>query len=96
MAGTGRRPVAGHPFVPVAHPPPISPQPNVAGLWGDADDFLSRWGRRDQHHSIGVMPLVGHNDAGAKCDGEDAQTSVTEYVGAHAGNLLFLDPRVQE
>lgn len=37
------------------------------------------------------MPLVWHNNAGAECHDERAQTGVTEYVGAHVGNLLFLD-----
>lgn len=82
--------------MPVAYPPPISSKPYVTRLGSHADDFFTRWWRRDHHHSIGVMPLVGHNDAGAKYAGEHAQTSVTEYVGAHAGNLFFLDRRVQE
>jgi hypothetical protein len=46
--------------------------------------------------SIGVMPLIGHDDAGAKCHGEYAQRSVTKNVGMHVGNLLFLDRGAQE
>jgi hypothetical protein len=80
-----------HPFMPIAHPSPISSQPHVAGLGSDTDDFLARRRRRDHDHAIGVMSLIGHDDAGAKRHGECAERNVTKYVGTHVGNLLFLD-----
>ena len=85
-----------HPFVPIAHPSPISSQPHVAGLRSNTHDFLTRRRRRDHDHAIGVMPLIGHDDTGAKCHGEYAQRSVTKNVGMHIGNLLFLDRGAQE
>jgi hypothetical protein len=88
--------MARHPFVPIAHPFPISPQPHVAGLRSNTHDFLTRRRRGDQDHAIGVMPLIGHDDAGAKYHGECAERSVTKNMGTHVANLLFLDPSVQE
>ena len=85
-----------NPFVPIAHPSPIASQPHVARLRRNAHHFLTRRRRRDHDHAIRVMPLIGHDDARAKCHGERAQRSATKNVGTHAGNLLFLDPRVQE
>ena len=85
-----------HPFVPIAHPSPISSQPDVAGLRRNTHDFLTRRRRRDHDHAIGVMPLIGHDDTGAKRHGECAQRNVSKSVGTHVGNLLFLDRRDQE
>ena len=67
VSGTGRRPVARDPFMPIANPVPIAAQPNISRRRCDTDDLNARHRRRDHHHPIGIVPLIGNDHAPSEC-----------------------------
>jgi hypothetical protein len=60
--------------VPTADPIPISAQPDISRRRRFSNDLHARRRRRHHHHAIGVVTLIGNDDARCKPD--------TEHEGA--------------
>jgi hypothetical protein len=84
--------MARDPFVAFAGPVPISAEPNVSRRRRHADDFLSRRRRRHHYDAIGIMSLVGYDDAPGKSDAQaqtGGQARVEPSVSFHEVNHVL-------
>jgi hypothetical protein len=54
----------------IADPTPVTADPDVTGNGSYADDLLARRRRSDHHDAPRVVPLIRHDDASGKCQGQ--------------------------
>jgi hypothetical protein len=75
-------PVAANPFVPIAHPRPVTAQPDIAGLGRGANNFFAGRGRRNHDDAARIVALIGNDDTSADQHSKQQATNPGGRSGA--------------